>query len=61
MCSISTFIDLNQGILFVYSPHCKDRLPIDPMLDSCYIEKEVINAHDDRLAAIFVLLIVLAC
>ncbi|XP_057737614.1 molybdenum cofactor sulfurase isoform X1 [Arachis stenosperma] len=28
MCFISTFIDLSQGILFVESPHCKERLQI---------------------------------
>ncbi|KAF3438269.1 hypothetical protein FNV43_RR21030 [Rhamnella rubrinervis] len=48
MCSISTFIDLNEGILFIESPRCKDRLPINLVLDSCYSEKEEINAHGHR-------------
>lgn len=28
MCFISTFIDLSQGMLFVESPRCKERLQI---------------------------------
>ncbi|XP_015882118.3 molybdenum cofactor sulfurase isoform X1 [Ziziphus jujuba] len=48
MCSISTFIDINQGILFVESPRCKDRLHINLMLDSCNSEKEEIHNHGHR-------------
>jgi molybdenum cofactor sulfurtransferase len=34
MCLISTYIDLHQGILFVESPRCKERLQINLKSDS---------------------------
>lgn len=34
MCLISTYIDLNQEILVVKSPRCRDELPINLKPDS---------------------------
>ncbi|XP_062011980.1 molybdenum cofactor sulfurase isoform X1 [Rosa rugosa] len=48
MCFISTFIDLNKGILFVESPRCQVRLPINFMLNSCNGGREEINLHAQR-------------
>lgn len=45
MCFISTFVDLNLGILFVESPRCKVRLSINQISDS---RKEEINIHGQR-------------
>ncbi|KAK9937512.1 hypothetical protein M0R45_014295 [Rubus argutus] len=48
MCFISTFIDLDQKILFVESPRCQVRLPINFMSNSCNGGREEINLHGQR-------------
>nr|XP_011460723.1 PREDICTED: molybdenum cofactor sulfurase isoform X2 [Fragaria vesca subsp. vesca] len=48
MCFISTFIDLNKGILFVESPRCQVRLPINFMSNSFNGGREEITLHGQR-------------
>ncbi|BFG28744.1 hypothetical protein CerSpe_150180 [Prunus speciosa] len=48
MCFISTFIDLDKGILFVESPRCQVRLPINFSTDSCNGGSEQIKLNDQR-------------
>ncbi|XP_009361810.2 molybdenum cofactor sulfurase isoform X1 [Pyrus x bretschneideri] len=48
MCFISTFIDLNEGILFVESPRCQARLPINILTDSCNGVREEIKLNGQR-------------
>ncbi|KAK9275964.1 hypothetical protein L1049_023239 [Liquidambar formosana] len=45
---ISTFIDINQRILFVESPRCKVKLPINLQSDSYYGGKEDMDLHAQR-------------
>ncbi|XP_021895912.1 molybdenum cofactor sulfurase isoform X2 [Carica papaya] len=45
MCLISTFINLNTGVLFVESPHCKMNLQIKIISDSHDGEKEEIDLN----------------
>ncbi|XP_010272265.1 PREDICTED: molybdenum cofactor sulfurase isoform X4 [Nelumbo nucifera] len=42
MCVISTFIDLNQGVLLVESPHCKEKLQINLESDSYGVKEEMV-------------------
>lgn len=57
MCSISTFIDLSQGMLFMEAPHCKERLEI--MLDSdVYVgAREDIDLYGQRYMIIYTYLL----
>ncbi|XP_050223530.1 molybdenum cofactor sulfurase isoform X2 [Mercurialis annua] len=45
MCFISTSIDLNQGIMFVESPRCRQKLKINLSTDSDPAAKEEIELH----------------
>lgn len=48
MCFITTFIDLNQEIMFVESPHCRDKLSINLKPDSNHGGREEIDMHAQR-------------
>lgn len=48
MCFISTFIDLDKGILFVESPRCQVKLPINFITDSCNGGSEKIKLNGQR-------------
>lgn len=48
MCHISTLIDLDQGLFFVESLSCKERLAINLMSDLSHGEREEINIHGQR-------------
>ena len=56
MYFISTFVDLNIGILFVESPCCKGRLPIKLMPDSDNSVREEINVHGQRWVIMWVIM-----
>ncbi|XP_022149605.1 molybdenum cofactor sulfurase isoform X2 [Momordica charantia] len=45
MCLVSTHIDLSQGILFIDSPHCKERLQITLNSNPCNAKREEISLH----------------
>lgn len=45
---VSSFIDLSQGMLFVESPRCKERLQIKLQLDVCDGVIEDIKLHGER-------------
>ncbi|XP_028801683.1 molybdenum cofactor sulfurase isoform X1 [Neltuma alba] len=62
MCFISTYVDLSRGILFVESPHCKERLQIK--LDSdvdiggredvgLYGQRYIVHSYDEDVNAWF--------
>ncbi|KAL5545083.1 hypothetical protein UlMin_008867 [Ulmus minor] len=48
MCFISTFVDLNQGVLYVESPRCKEKLPIKLNLNTSNGGREEIKVHGQR-------------
>ncbi|XP_048228629.1 molybdenum cofactor sulfurase isoform X2 [Ricinus communis] len=48
MCFISTFIDLNQGVMFVESPRCRGKLQINLSTDSFSAAKEEIELNAKR-------------
>ncbi|XP_044504727.1 molybdenum cofactor sulfurase-like isoform X2 [Mangifera indica] len=48
MCFITTFIDLSQEIMFVESPHCRDKLSINLKPDSNHGGREEIDMHAQR-------------
>ncbi|KAI5332642.1 hypothetical protein L3X38_022771 [Prunus dulcis] len=48
MCFISTFIDLDKGIMFVKSPRCQVKLPINFITDSCNGGSEQIKLNGQR-------------
>ncbi|XP_034211931.1 molybdenum cofactor sulfurase isoform X3 [Prunus dulcis] len=48
MCFISTFIDLDKGIMFVESPRCQVKLPINFITDSCNGGSEQIKLNGQR-------------
>ncbi|XP_060967881.1 molybdenum cofactor sulfurase isoform X3 [Cannabis sativa] len=48
MCFVSTFVDLNLGILYVESPRCKVRLAIKLISDSDNGVRNEINVHGQR-------------
>lgn len=45
---ISSFIDLSQGMLFVESPHCKEKLQIKLQLDFSDVTIQDIELHGQR-------------
>lgn len=61
MCFISTFIDLNKGILFVESPRCQVKLPINFITDSCNGGSEQIKLNGQRQDNICVSVFLTAC
>lgn len=48
MCYITTFIDLDLGILFVKSPRCKETLQIE-LTQDFLAGKDDMNIHAQRL------------
>uniref|UniRef100_A0A2P2KNM0 Uncharacterized protein MANES_06G173000 n=1 Tax=Rhizophora mucronata TaxID=61149 RepID=A0A2P2KNM0_RHIMU len=48
MFFISTFIDLNQGVMIVESPRCSVKLQINLKTDSCLHGREEITMHGQR-------------
>lgn len=50
MCLISTFIDLNLGILFVESPRCKVKLQIRLRTDFSTAGGDELDLHSQRSA-----------
>lgn len=52
MCSISTYIDLNKGIMFVESPRCRAKLEINLKTDSYPGGMEEIELRAQRYANI---------
>lgn len=48
MCYISTLIDLKLGILFVESPHCKEKLQIKLESDSSFAGGYEMDIHTQR-------------
>jgi molybdenum cofactor sulfurtransferase len=48
MCSISAYIDLNKGIMFVESPRCREKLEINLKTDSYPGGIEEIELHAQR-------------
>ncbi|KAJ8898630.1 hypothetical protein K2173_004614 [Erythroxylum novogranatense] len=48
MCLISTFIDLDQGMMFVESPRCSGKLQINLQTGSCLGMREEIIMHGQR-------------
>ncbi|KAL3503734.1 hypothetical protein ACH5RR_038183 [Cinchona calisaya] len=48
MCFITTFIDLDLGVLFVESPRCKDKLQIELNSDFLVAGKDEVNIHAQR-------------
>lgn len=49
MCYITTFIDLDLGILFVESPRCKEKLQIQLTSDFLLARKGEMDIHAQRL------------
>ena len=60
MSLISTYIDLNQGILFVKSPRCKTELQIPLKLESYFGETEEIGLHGHRFSSRFLVSVLCA-
>ncbi|KAF8024489.1 hypothetical protein BT93_F1612 [Corymbia citriodora subsp. variegata] len=48
LCSISAFVDLNQALLTVESPHCKEKLVINIKSDSNHHTEDEIGLHAQR-------------
>lgn len=48
MCYISTFIDLNLGILIVESPRFKEKLQIELRSDSSFSGRDEMDIHNQR-------------
>ncbi|CAI9087998.1 OLC1v1022225C5 [Oldenlandia corymbosa var. corymbosa] len=48
MCYITTFIDLNMGIMFVNSPRCKDKLQIELRSDLFLPRKDEVDIRTQR-------------
>ena len=45
MSLVRTYIDLSQGILFIESPRCKERLQITLNSSPCNDKREQISLH----------------